>query len=759
MAIDFFKRNKKNKDDIKDTEEPKNKSEEKNEDEEQKIVQKIQSMYKKSYDSKSALHKQWDKNYKAYTGELFESNLPSFRANEVSNYIFSTIETIKPIMLNDNPKIQVLATTQDYYDKAHTVQCVLDSEWKRTNSFKKLHMLNHLSLIYGTAIEGIFWNSSLKNGLGDVEPVVISPYNFFVEPSASSIEKSEYCMYAIYKKASEIIKAYPEKEEEIKKQVTTNVDEYLMKGIDSNNFGDNNVLYIECYMKDYSVNTYIEEEENEKGEKLKYKVSEPKYPNGRRVILAGDVLLSDEANPYKDNEYPFKVFQCYPQYGTIWGISEVEMLISPQQHSNDIMNSLIENAKLNGNPWTIMDNNCGVERNSLSNRPGLVVRKNPGSEIKREAPPALPSYIKDIMQTLRDDIEEISGVVDVVKGQKPGSITAANAIQALNEQAQGRIKLKVQYMEDFIAQIGSLWLKRIQQFWTSKRTIRVTGDVMLPDFLSNPMVQQLSYKFLDVSSDDIDGDYDIEVFAGSTMQTNKSAIAQTVIQLAQTTAEDGLPMLDRKTVLENVLDVVQNIDVTKVVEKFDQMAQSQAQSQSQNVEATMQMQQSKLQNDRDIANQKAMVNAQLEVDKMMNNKEIEYAKMQHEMGLKNMEHASKMKLENNKEMYDLAKANVDSQINQGQASVNKNDSSDYDQQVQLQEKNGVDVNTLQANENGLQYKENSDEEFRQLQEIVEYLLSLPQEEYNELLNKNPELAKVVQLIVQQSQTNGGTVNE
>ena len=95
-----------------------------------------------------------------------------------------------------------------------------------------------------------------------------------------------------------------------------------MKGIDSNNFGDNNVLYIECYMKDYSVNTYIEEEENEKGEKLKYKVSEPKYPNGRRVILAGDVLLSDEANPYKDNEYPFKVFQCYPQYGTIWGISE-----------------------------------------------------------------------------------------------------------------------------------------------------------------------------------------------------------------------------------------------------------------------------------------------------------------------------------------------------------------------------------------------------------------------------------------------------
>ena len=64
-----------------------------------------------------------------------------------------------------------------------------------------------------------------------------------------------------------------------------------------------------------------------------------------------------------------------------------------------------------------------------------------------------------------------------------------------------------------------------------------------------------------------------------------------------------------------------------------------------------------------------------------------------------------------------------------------------------------------ANENSLQYKENSDEEFRQLQEIVEYLLSLPQEEYNELLNKNPELAKVVQLIVQQSQTNGGTVNE
>lgn len=686
---------------------------------EENIVTKVKQMYQKSYDAKASLHSKWKKNYKAYNGELFDNQTPSFRSNEVSNYVFSTIETIKPIMLNDNPKTNVVPKDNNMYDKARVVQCILDNEWKRAKMFKKLHLINHMNLIYGTAILGIFWNSNDQNKLGNVEPIVISPFNFYPEPSATDLDKSEYCIYATYKKVSELCKMFPDKSEEIKAQATSNVDENLMFGKEGSDFGDNNVLCLECYMKDYSVNTYIEEEINDEGIKCKYEVKERKYPNGRRVIIAGDVLLEDGQNPYNDNgDFPFVVLRCYPQYGTFWGISEVEMLISPQEHANRIMNGIIENALLNGNPWTIIDNNSGVEKNSLSNRPGLVIRKNPGSEVKRDAPPPLPSYVQEIVNVLKNDMQEISGVFDVVKGERPGSVTAASAIQALNEQAQGRIRLKVQFMEDFISEVGGLWIKRVQQFWITQRTIRVAGKPIVSDLASKPILLEngTSMQFITVSRDEVDGDYDFDVFAGSTMQTNKSAIAQTVIQLAQTPAEDGLPMLDRQTVLENVIDTVTNINIKEVLDRFNARTQQQAEGQAQSDQILQETQQMKMQHEI----------------------ELEQMREQHEMGLKNMEHASKLTVQRSKDKADLQKEILQKQV-------------EGSQNGEEQENNGnKEGKTLQNNKKEVQYKEDG-KGGDNLQEIIEYLLSLPADEYEKVLKENPQLAQIVQAVIE----NGG----
>lgn len=686
---------------------------------EENIVTKVKQMYQKSYDAKASLHSKWKKNYKAYNGELFDNQTPSFRSNEVSNYVFSTIETIKPIMLNDNPKTNVVPKDNNMYDKARVVQCILDNEWKRAKMFKKLHLINHMNLIYGTAILGIFWNSNDQNKLGNVEPIVISPFNFYPEPSATDLDKAEYCIYATYKKVSELCKMFPDKSEEIKAQATSNVDENLMFGKEGSDFGDNNVLCLECYMKDYSVNTYIEEEINDEGIKCKYEVKERKYPNGRRVIIAGDVLLEDGQNPYNDNgDFPFVVLRCYPQYGTFWGISEVEMLISPQEHANRIMNGIIENALLNGNPWTIIDNNSGVEKNSLSNRPGLVIRKNPGSEVKRDAPPPLPSYVQEIVNVLKNDMQEISGVFDVVKGERPGSVTAASAIQALNEQAQGRIRLKVQFMEDFISEVGGLWIKRVQQFWITQRTIRVAGKPIVSDLASKPILLEngTSMQFITVSRDEVDGDYDFDVFAGSTMQTNKSAIAQTVIQLAQTPAEDGLPMLDRQTVLENVIDTVTNINIKEVLDRFNARTQQQAEGQAQSDQMLQETQQMKMQHEI----------------------ELEQMREQHEMGLKNMEHASKLTVQRSKDKADLQKEILQKQV-------------EGSQNGEEQENNGnKEGKTLQNNKKEVQYKEDG-KGGDNLQEIIEYLLSLPADEYEKVLKENPQLAQIVQAVIE----NGG----
>lgn len=576
----------------------KNKKKTKQEENERRLVEQIQYKYKKSYEAKNEYHTKWKTFEKAYDGSLFRQQLPEYKAQEISNFIFSTIETIKPMMLSNYPKPVVIPSIPEAFEKSKLVQNAIDFEWKRADMFSKMLDMGHNGLVYGTSCFGIFWDGEASNGLGEVDCKIISPFNLFPAPSATHEDNAEYIIYATYKTLEELTNIYPDKEEELKLSVENSLDENLAQDRKDSDSG-NNVLYIECYHRDYSADEV--EEEDEDGEKVK--VRKKKYPNGRRTIIGGDVLLDDGENPYKDGRFPFIFWRCYPLPNNFWGIGEVESLVSPQENICKISNAIIENAELMGNPIWILDKNCGVEKNSITNRKGLIIRKTPGTEVRRDAPPSIPIYVSNMLDKLYSDMENISGVYDVLRGNRIGSITASSAIQSLNEQAQGRIKLKVQKLESMISELGGMWLSRVQQFWETKRTLRVMSDIADPNTVSIQLGKDF-YNYYDVSKEDVDGDYDIEVVAGSTMQQNKSAIVDKLLQLANTMAEDGLPMIDRKTVLENS-DIE---DVPTIIKRFDELKQQMSESQGgqaqAQVEAQMQLQREKFEYDREASEKK-----------------------------------------------------------------------------------------------------------------------------------------------------------
>lgn len=548
------------------------------------VVNKILTMYKNASDAKAPFIDKWKENFNAYNGELFKRNTARKTAgNAIPNHIFATVETVKPIMFTNPPKNIVYPTKEDGFEKAMMIQEALDYEWRRTRLLPKILDSLTNGLIYGTFIIGLFWDGEASKGAGEITPKTISPFNFFVDPMADNIDDAEYCMYATYKSLGELIKMYPSKKDDLVRNATNSIDEDLTFGKDKTNAKDQ-LLYIECYFKDYSTESIIEEEEGEK-----YKVTKMKYPNGRRVIIAGDVLLGDGSNPYKDGKFPFKSWRCYDVPGQFWGLSEVEMLVSIQKEICSLYNDVIDNAHLNGNaPW-ILDKNSGVEKGSLTNDKGLVVRKNPGTEVRRETPPPMPAYIQNIINDLKYDVQVVSGIFDATRGEKPASITSGVAIQALQDSSQGRIRLKTQNLEYLLADLGSMWLSRMQQFWKLPRTIRIMGGEYAPD--SMPIIingQPIQFK--EVTSDMIDGDFDVEIKTGSTMAVNKSAKFEQILRMAQTPAEDGMPIADRRMVLE--YSDLENVD--DIIRRFDKQAKAQADEamyqQEQQNQMTMQQQ-------------------------------------------------------------------------------------------------------------------------------------------------------------------------
>ena len=240
---------------------------------------------------------------------------------------------------------------------------------------------------------------------------------------------------------------------------------------------------------------------------------------------------------YNDGQFPFELIKDFDIPGKFWGEGEVAQLLSPQTHINQLNNAIIDSAKTTANmPW-IIDKNAGIPFGKITGRPGLIIRKNPGSEVRREAPPNMPMYVVNALETYKSDIQQISGVYDTLKGDNATGVYTAQGILALQEAGQVRIRLKIKLLEDSLGRIGQKLYSRMKQFWKEDRWVSITGT-------------DGSYDMKKFTISILEYDYDISITAGSTMPVNRSAMLDLMIRLAQTTMPDGQSLVDREAVAQ-----------------------------------------------------------------------------------------------------------------------------------------------------------------------------------------------------------------
>jgi len=514
--------------------------------------------FKDAMVAKAPYTKKWNDYWNAYHGEYFKNiKKPDYKSNMISNYIFATVETIRPIMLENNPKFQALPRQPEGLKFANDLQEAFSYEWDREKMMKKLCADLITTLVIGTSIYFITWNSSKKC----INAISINPYNLFPDPLATSLEDAEYIIYASYKNERVLQKKFPK----YAKLLQGGDIKYgeLVNDNNQNAHIDNQILVLEIYTKDYENEEYLD------NGKKKWKA---KYPNGRQLLICPELglVLEDKEIPYNDGNFPFILIKDYDIPGKFWGEGEVAQLLSPQKHINELNNSVIDNAKATANmPW-IIDKNAGIGQGKITNRPGLIIRKNPGTEVRRETPPSMPNYVVNAIEVYKRDIEQISGIFNSLKGTSETGVYTAQGILALQEAGQSRIRLKVKILEDALGDIANMWLSRMKQFWNEDKWLHITrqdGSYDLKKFVKNALYY----------------DYDIKITAGSTMPTNRGAMLDLMIRLAQTPMPDGQPLVDRETVVNYLPDDVRttllqrmgdnNVQMQQIMQTIQQMQQ------------------------------------------------------------------------------------------------------------------------------------------------------------------------------------------
>lgn len=691
---------------------------------ERKLVEWVYSKFKQAYVAKAPLMDKWKEYMSAYKGTYFQNkNLPDYKSNEISNHVFSTIETIRPIMTDNNPKFLAVPSTPAGMEFSADVQTALDYEWDREKMSLKLPAQLIPMLVYGNAVWFVQWDG--KDGeYGNISIKPVDPFNIFPDPLAESIDNSEFLVYATYRNANQIKQQFPEKASAIEGSRITMSE--LVAERDNNDTQDaNQVLILEMWCRDW-----VTMDETVEGKK------QLKYPKGRVITCLPElgILLSDKKNPYKDGKFPFVLMKNYDIPFEFWGVGEVEQVMSPQHYVNELTNQIIDNAKNTANMQWIIDKNSGIGQGKLTNRPGLVIRKTPGSEVRRDTPPAMPSYVREQIEVLKKDIQDISGVFDSLKGEQQGSVTAASAILALQEASQARIRLKIKLMEASLSELAQIVYSRMQQFWKLDRWVRVT------DVEGNP-------SFREIGTQVLSNDYDLKVMAGSTMPVNRNAMLDLMIRLAQTNGEDGLPLVDRKAVLE----FLPTGDKKAITDRFAELQAQQQQAQQEQLqqEQQMQMQQAQQQKgelDQSVTEQVMSMLQQVVQASDLTSKQVDELIM-------DKEQRDKKEYESQIEEKGYKRGLKDGKVQSKEEEVTPNEETS---DVNEEEKKMLEEQLLSENaqmEEALNSQQIPDE-------VLEELLALAQQDpemFREILQNYPQLAEMLQQDMQNM--NGGMISE
>lgn len=203
----------------------------------------------------------------------------------------------------------------------------------------------------------------------------------------------------------------------------------------------------------------------------------PKYPNGRLIVTAGDVMLWDGPNDMPAGEPPYILFPCRISE-EIFSWSDVELLGRIEDKINRLHKDMIRNARVNMNsPW-IADRNCfdsPRKFNLLTQDPGLVLPITPGTRISRLPAAELPQFIFPLLAWLRGIFDDLLGVQAVMRGQlEKGSQLSADAVENLQVSSSSRLRYRARLTENSIKHLGHQLCWFVRVCYPSKMTVQTT---------------------------------------------------------------------------------------------------------------------------------------------------------------------------------------------------------------------------------------------------------------------------------------------
>lgn len=435
-------------------------------EEERQLALKVQELFRYAWDAKQQLNlnQLWRKcdDYKHGRQNPKQSEE---HPGSVTNFIHRVIESQIADLL-DKP-YSATAKGWEPGDQLFATQAqnIIDFVLYRNRFKEKVEISEHDRLELGSTVIKVWFDPDELDGKGLPVFESVSPPNFFPDPKIQhpyQLQQAEFIIHATPRPLS-WFRANFEKGKYVQREVSVPYDPQQVfrddRADEAHVATSQKALLLECYLRDENGEVYC-------------------------LHVANDILLEDSRKTLngrrlqRRNLYPFVMINCYPRRGTVWGMGDVELLIPTQDLINELDDQLRMNARLAGNPQIVVGRGAGkgFDFRKWTNKPGLRIPMVDHKSWSIVPPQNVASDVWNRREKAFEEADLIAGVPDVNRGEKPGQVTAASAIMALQQAGQKTVIHKNEMFKAGWAQVLELLFDEVVTHWDEEMWIRIDGE-------------------------------------------------------------------------------------------------------------------------------------------------------------------------------------------------------------------------------------------------------------------------------------------
>jgi hypothetical protein len=399
-------------------------------------------------------------------------------------WLWSCIQSRYSDVMDSYPTCNIKPRQMDDKGEAEKLSAIIpvvmeQNRYEETYSDVAWYMLKH-----GGSVQGVFWDGSKHNGLGDISIKGIDFINLFWEPGIKDIQDSTHLFHTELVNNDLLEQRYPQCVGKLGGNGIT-LAKYL--------YDDN----VDTSEKSVVIDWYYHTEYN--GKKTLHLVkyvndivlyateNETEVPTRREIDVETGIPLDiptglsmAERGLYDHAKYPFVVQALYPVEGSICGYGLTDIGRDTQVQIDEMNKAIMENGKAGATPRYFSKGDGTINEKDYGDYNKKIIRVAGNLDDINIRPvencPLPPVYV-ELYHSKVEELKYVTSNQDTNNGVAPSGVTAASAIAALQETAGKNARSSNKAFHRAYRDVVYLVIELVRQFYDIPRTFRIAPDV------------------------------------------------------------------------------------------------------------------------------------------------------------------------------------------------------------------------------------------------------------------------------------------